>query len=674
MPEYLAPGVFVEEVSYRSKSIEGVGTTTTAFVGPTRFGPLQGDLEVLTSLGDFERTYGDGQPLQLGDVGRLDNYVWHAVRAFFEEGGSRLYVKRVFLPPRGADGRATAALRTITADADLPRDPRVRDPGTSRVRARFPGAAGNGRVELTLSLGPNVLSRRDDEPVLNGVQERDVVWVDDVPTGAARDRDLAWPSRRPARPLAHPHGGFFAVAVPSPDPASGGWELLGADGRALMTLSDFGRGDRDWRDEVRIATLTVTFTPDSPAPVPVTWAGLPLDPQHRTGGALDSATTILAEDPPTAALARTVPIAFEVGASFRSGLDLLAALVATAPQAPPPADPRDPQPPPAFLRAVIDPTSTAAARTVELLLRGGGDGNRPGSAEYVGDDVDVDDKSGLKALEDLEDVAIVAVPGATFGYERAFRDEAAAIVNATIRHAERMRYRIAVLDSGEGQGISDVAAMRGTIDTTHAALYYPWITVLDPITRAELQLPPSGFVCGIYARNDVERAVWKAPANEVVGGAIGFERLLNKAQQEVLNPLGVNCFRFFEGRGHRLWGARTASSDPEWKYVNLRRYFAYLENSIDRGTQWAVFEPNGERLWANVRATISDFLFNEFQNGALLGEKPEHAFFVTCDRSTMTQNDLDNGRLICLIGVAPTYPAEFVIFRIGQWTADSRQS
>ena len=154
--------------------------------------------------------------------------------------------------------------------------------------------------------------------------------------------------------------------------------------------------------------------------------------------------------------------------------------------------------------------------------------------------------------------------------------------------------------------------------------------------------------------------------------AIGFETLLNKGQQDVLNPEGINCFRFFEGRGYRLWGARTISSDPEWKYVNLRRYFAYLEHSIDRGTQWAVFEPNGERLWANVRRTIEDFLFNEWQTGALLGDKPEKAFFVSCDRSTMTQNDLDNGRLVCLIGVAPLRPAEFVIFRIGQWTADRR--
>jgi phage tail sheath protein FI len=140
----------------------------------------------------------------------------------------------------------------------------------------------------------------------------------------------------------------------------------------------------------------------------------------------------------------------------------------------------------------------------------------------------------------------------------------------------------------------------------------------------------------------------------------------------VLNPEGINALRFFEGRGNRVWGARTASSDPEWKYVNVRRLFMYLERSIDTSTQWAVFEPNGPRLWANLTYAIEDFLRNEWKNGALLGAKPEEAYFVRCDRTTMTQNDLDNGRLICLIGVAPVRPAEFVIFRIGQWTADSK--
>src|ERR1019366_5058644 len=196
------------------------------------------------------------------------------------------------------------------------------------------------------------------------------------------------------------------------------------------------------------------------------------------------------------------------------------------------------------------------------------------------------------------------------------------------------------------------------LDSTYAALYYPWVTLLDPVTRAEINLPPSGFVCGIYARNDITRAVYKAPANEVVNLAIGFEALLNTAQKDVLNPLGVNYFRPFEGRGFRLWDARTIASGPEWKYVNLRRYIAYLEHSIDKGTRWAVFEPNGDQLWANVRRTVSDFLLNEWQTGALLGDKPEKAYFVRCDRSTMTQDDLDYGRLVCLIGVAPLRQAD----------------
>ena len=176
-------------------------------------------------------------------------------------------------------------------------------------------------------------------------------------------------------------------------------------------------------------------------------------------------------------------------------------------------------------------------------------------------------------------------------------------------------------------------------------------------------------MAGIYARNDTEHAVFKSPANEVVRLAIDFEQRINKAQQDVLNPQGVNCFRYFPGHGFLLWGARTISDDPEWKYVSVRRYFAYLEHSIDRGTQWVVFENNGPQLWDNVRRTVEDFLFNEWKMGALLGDKPDQAYFVRCDRSTMTQNDLDNGRLVCLIGVAVVKPAEFVIFRIGQWTA-----
>ena len=226
------------------------------------------------------------------------------------------------------------------------------------------------------------------------------------------------------------------------------------------------------------------------------------------------------------------------------------------------------------------------------------------------------------------------------------------------------------MDSKNRQTLTGVRNYRSQFDSRHAALYYPWVRIVDPVTDQELDLPPCGFVAGIYARNDIERGVHKAPANEVARGAIGFEQVINQAQQEALNPEGINCFRFFEGRGFRLWGARTISSDPEWKYVNLRRYFAYVERSIDKSTQWAVFEPNREDLWGKMRRTVEDFLFNEWSSGRLMGEAPEQAYFVRCDRSTMTQNDIDNGRLVCVIGLAALRPAEFVIFRIGQWTAD----
>ena len=247
-----------------------------------------------------------------------------------------------------------------------------------------------------------------------------------------------------------------------------------------------------------------------------------------------------------------------------------------------------------------------------------------------------------------------------------------------IGHAETRRsYRIAVLDTPPRLEPDGVRTLKSRIDSKYAALYYPWIRVANPVAGTdpqaprEMDLPPSGFVCGIYARNDIQRCVHKAPANETVTGALGLQREVRFGEQEVLNPLGINCIRTLPNRGIRVWGARTISSDPEWKYVNVRRYFLYLEASIDRGTQWAVFEPNGERLWANIRSTVSDFLYNEWVNGALLGATPKEAFFVRCDRSTMTQNDLDNGRLICLVGVAALKPAEFVIFRIGQKTADS---
>ena len=187
-------------------------------------------------------------------------------------------------------------------------------------------------------------------------------------------------------------------------------------------------------------------------------------------------------------------------------------------------------------------------------------------------------------------------------------------------------------------------------------------------------VPPGGHVAGVYARVDQEKGVHKAPANEVVNGALGLEFNITKGEQDVLNPRGVNCIRAFPGRGILIWGARTAASDPAWKYLNVRRLFIFVEKSIELGTQWVVFEPNDEKLWARVKQTINQFLMGVWRSGALMGTTEEEAFFVKCDRTTMTQNDIDNGRLVVLVGIAPVKPAEFVIFRIAQVAKGSEVS
>ena len=231
-------------------------------------------------------------------------------------------------------------------------------------------------------------------------------------------------------------------------------------------------------------------------------------------------------------------------------------------------------------------------------------------------------KSGLKALEDVTDVAIVAAPGSTCPGAGSDPTQIP-YLNALqttfnlITHCEAMKYRIAVLDSPDNYSVSDITSWRGQIDSSYAALYYPWVQILDPISNTEITLPPSGFVAGIYARSDQEVGAHKAPANEVVTDALGFELMLNKGQQDVLNPIGVNCFRFFENRGYRLWGARTATSNTEWMYVNVRRMAIYIEHSIDLGTQYVVFENNGPDTWASTQQIVSDFLRSAFLGGML---------------------------------------------------------
>jgi phage tail sheath protein FI len=659
MPEYLAPGVYVEETSFRSKSIEGVSTTTTAFVGPTRYGPHDRTPDILTSLAEYERVHGDGEPLRFG-VGETPNFMWHAVRAFFENGGRRLYAVRVLGEgPCRAHGPGTEvpAVTVVTGAAGNQNFehtvPGAIRPGT--VRLRGPGAAG-AREFMDDSAGQ--LIGQGGAAGVRGTVDYDAGYLTITFEVAPADGEV-WT-------LTHHKVDVVARFVGAA--GNGRLKFTPRAGQPLdFTVNELPTSTEASKN-VAVGDIVEVLRKDE-APQ---WRQVEGAPGAYTLASLQAGEAAIPLDSKVLRMARaaSVSVSFQrtgqhESAGIWEGLaptsEAIVAFFAAVPRTDEQAR---------TLPVVVHSISPAVLHGGGITLTDGSDGAQPDGTDYEGrEDPYTDVRTGLKGLEDAEEISIIAAPGLA-GLDDL--EQAAAGVHALRAHADRMRYRIVIVDSPAEQSISDVRQYRARFESTRMALYYPWVKILDPISRREINLPPSGFIAGIYARNDINRAVYKAPANEVVSLALGFERTLNQSHQEVLNPEGINCLRFFEGRGMRVWGARTLAADPEWKYVNVRRYFAYLERSIDRGTQWAVFEPNGPALWNNVRNTILDFLNNEFQSGALLGAKPEQAFFVRCDRSTMTQNDLDNGRLICLVGVAPLKPAEFVVFRVGQWTADAK--
>jgi phage tail sheath protein FI len=819
MPEYLAPGVFVEETSFRSKSIEGVSTSTTAFVGPTRKGPLSGKLnpsdpapitpEVITSFGEFQRVYGGLADLSLSG-GPSTNYIAHAAKAFFDNGGSRLYVARTFLtgsasgvatsdaivvgssstspaltarfiarmPGAGLNGKVHAYLKTTQASGVMlqkaPQGSLLRTTGGAGVAqaAKLDGGKGpfvipnGGKLVLALESGPNKeITFSGEQAKLVGHAVADPAVVTLPAADADRVLTVAITGRVPqAIQLPAGPATLKDIALAINGNLTGGWAGIDAVGDKLVIGSD-SRGSAMWVTAsgatglivgaLQLSSTSLATSATSPA-VTGTIGNLNAVSEAEIDSLLQTANAGIraSKSPTTQQLLLTTD---EVGAAAQ--LHIVNGTGGTTPAvkaalgfllddgAPGAAGETH-----TYYRYAstswVDESGVSAAPidSAELLtltiVAEDGDGNQlifddlgfgANHPRFVGEvlkqypsrksdamvnpvylsidsgalahqnlpfilrsalfglteenmfdvkngnDGAVPDstatEAGLLMLQSIEDISIIAAPGHS-EYGNNFQP----IQLSLITHCEKMKYRIVVLDVPSGSTPGEARTVRSRIDSTRAALYYPFIIVSNPLARPgnslipkEIALPPSGFVTGIYARTDVQRGVWKAPANEVVMNALRFERDITFGEQETLNPEGINCLRSFSGRGNRLWGARTASSDPEWKYVNVRRYFIYLERSIDRSTQWAVFEPNGDKLWANIRETVSSFLYSEWHNGALLGTKPEMAYFVRCDRSTMTQNDLDNGRLVCEIGVAALYPAEFVIFRIGQKTADSRQ-
>jgi phage tail sheath protein FI len=247
-----------------------------------------------------------------------------------------------------------------------------------------------------------------------------------------------------------------------------------------------------------------------------------------------------------------------------------------------------------------------------------------------------------------------------------------AVQLAMIAHCELMADRVAILDAPPGLGAQQVREWRmndAGYDSKYATLYWPWIKVLDPVKGKPELIPPSGYIAGVWARSDETRGVHKAPANEVVRGVVDLETNITRGEHDQLNPVAVNCIRIFPGQGIRVWGARTLSSDPEWRYLNVRRLFNFVEKSILDGTNWVVFEPNDRFLWGSVRRTITMFLRRVWRSGALYGRTPEEAFFVKCDEENNPPEDRDAGILTVDIGIAPVKPAEFIVFRVSQYSA-----
>lgn len=543
MPEYLSPGVYVEEVDAGPKPIEGVSTATAAFVGFTEKAELvreiDGEIVVQDLINKPQLVTNWTQYVER--FGRFVDgaYLPHAVYGFFHNGGSRCYIVsvktigRANAPVLGTDGKAHLLVQ-------------AKEAGFDGLRMRV-------RIEAPELPAPKTTTRK---------------------TGAKKDSAPEAPATAGST--------TFTVHI----------EREGRDGawRVQETVKDVSllEEEVEGKKQVKVAYAN-----------------------NRAPRLVD----LLVQDT-AAPLAKAWPKAQQQSLQFEQ-------------------------------KQLTPPTS----------------------AEFNGD---VSDRTGVQGLEALDDVTMVAVPDlmTKLPGSKLDLDMVKAVQTMLIAHCERLGDRVAIIDPPPDMNPQEIKEWRmntAGYDSSYAALYYPWIQVDDPLTSRPIFVPPSGHMAGIWARSDNTRGVHKAPANEVVLGATGLAYGTTKGEQDTLNPNGVNCIRGFPGRGIRVWGARTLSSDPAWRYLNVRRLFNFVEKSIELGTQWVVFEPNDFALWARVKRDITSFLRGVWRDGALFGLTPKEAFYVKCDEELNPPEVRDLGRLIVEIGMCPVKPAEFVIFRISQW-------
>ena len=557
MPEYLSPGVYVEEVDKGPKPIEGVGTAMAVFIGFSEKASMTERIDgelihrdmlnrpvLVTSWGQYVETFGnfvEGAKMPLSIYG------------YFQNGGSRCYVLSVKSIPR-------AQAQLINADGKP----------SLVVRAKLAGLDG---LRLRVRVEPTALP----EPAASSTTKGAAKVTEPAPTTTASSTATPAPT---------------VNLIIEREKMNGGWQLQ-------ETLRGVGLRQVEREDGSKAVAVAVK----------------------------DNKFSQLVD----------ILVADEM-ADLADAANLLAAL------------PRDQQQSLSLGSQVLAPAQLS---------------------DFKGE---VTERTGIEGLEAIDDITMVVIPDlmTTMPGQKMDLDGVKAVQTMIIAHCERMQDRVAILDAPPNLTPQQMKKWRMDIagyDSSYAALYYPWLEVTDPSTNKTVSLPPSGHIAGIWARSDNTRGVHKAPANEIVLGATGLTYNVSKGEQDVLNPNGINCVRSFPGMGIRVWGARTLSSNASWRYINVRRLFNFVEKSIERGTQWVVFEPNDPRLWGRVRRDVSAFLTNVWRDGALFGLSPSEAFFVKCDAENNPSDSRDLGRLIIEIGMAPVKPAEFVIFRISQWAA-----
>jgi hypothetical protein len=564
MPEYLSPGVYVEEIDRGPKPIEGVGTAMPVFVGFSERAQLaeQVDGEIITSdiLGKPQLVTNWTQYVERFGNFVEGAYMPHSVYGYFMNGGTRCYVLSVKTIPKaqaallGSDGKPQLVVRAKQAGFDGLR---------LRVKIETP------ELPAPAAAAP--------EPPKRGAKADEK---------AEEKGDQAAASGGSAPAQSNGAGHSFTVTIERQG-VTGAWQTKEVLRDVTLTEVETAKGK-----EIRVAyknnkasQFVELLTPETSAPLAKLW-----------------------------------PKAQEQTLNIEQKL--------------------------------IEP------------------------ATYSDFQGNVLERTGVEGLESLDDATMVAVPDlmTPMPGQKLDLEMVKAVQTLIIAHCERMGDRVAILDAPPNMNPQQIRKWRldtAGYDSSYATLYYPWIQVMDPVKNSSMLMPPSGHMAGIWARNDNTRGVHKAPANEVVAGATGLAYNVTKGEQDTLNPFGVNCIRAFPGMGIRVWGARTLSSNPSWRYLNVRRLFNYVEKSIERGTQWIVFEPNEPMLWARIRRDVSAFLSTVWSSGALFGGSPAEAFYVKCDEELNPPAIRDLGQLIIEIGMAPVKPAEFVIFRISQWSPGS---